>query len=130
VGWYAPVLKNQKKELEVIHERIVMEENENNKHIIPKEEFLNSKKKAVSSSLRNKKKESKNTSNHASSGNKSEMARKYESAYKKLFDNFPKWKQTAIVESLASKRTDDDLLNYFIKDVIAIAENDLEKHIN
>lgn len=105
-----------------------MEEKENKNHIIRnKEEYLNLKKKTA---LSVKKKESKKVSNNAFSGNKSEMASRYEAVYKKIFDNFPKWKQNAIVESLALKRTDDDLLNYFIKDVIAIAENDLEKHIN
>ena len=57
------------------------------------------------------------------------MAMKYEAAYKKLFDNFPKWKQLAIRESLELKRTDDDLLNYFIKDVIMIAEKELTEHL-
>lgn len=98
------------------------------KHLLPEEEFLNSKKKKDSSVK--KKKELKDSSVKSVPGGKSAMALKYEAAYKKLFDNFPKWKQNAILESLNLKRTDDDLLNYFIKDVIMIAEKELTEHIS
>jgi hypothetical protein len=129
VGLCVLVLKCRKGGLGVIGERIDMDGMESkDKNLLSSEEFLNSKKKGKNSVSR-RKNELKDISEKGVPGEKSEMGMRYEAAYKKLFDNFPKWKQIAIKESLELKRQDDDLLNYFIKDVIILAEKDLTEHL-
>jgi hypothetical protein len=52
-----------------------------------------------------------------------EMANKYKETYNKLLNELPPWKKKAVIDSTKLKRTDDYLLNEFIKNVAYIAEN-------
>jgi hypothetical protein len=51
------------------------------------------------------------------------MARRYELAYTKLYNELPKWKKHSFVNVT---RTDDGLYNEFIANVIALAENETD----
>lgn len=52
------------------------------------------------------------------------MARRYELAYMKLYNELPKWKQQSFK---TVTRKDDTLYNEFINSVIALAENENEE---
>lgn len=55
------------------------------------------------------------------------MSERYKKAYNSLYEPLPNWKKYAIKDSLGKKRTDDSLLNDFIKSVIDLAESNGKK---
>lgn len=57
-------------------------------------------------------------------GKTMKMAEKYEKNYKNLFELLPKWKQNGIIESIKNNRKNDYLVIEFVREVIAVSENE------
>ena len=54
----------------------------------------------------------------------------YKQIYTELFNLQPRWKQIAIVEDIASKKTDSGILDEFILNVISTAEKSFDDKKN